>query len=201
VGIDGVTRAVFLDRDGVINRNVLNPRNAEHESPHAPQDFQLHDGALEAMAALQRAGWRLFLVSNQPSYAKGKTSLEAITAIHDRLKAALDEAGITFDAFYYCYHHPDGVVEGYSGACDCRKPSPYFLRQAARDFGIDLGRSWMVGDRASDIACGKAAGTYTIRVHEVIPGRAPLPPLEGEIAADRDVTNLQEAAALILAAG
>ena len=110
MGIGPVRRAVFLDRDGVINRNILNPVSGEYESPHRPEDFELAPGALNAIARLRTAGYRLFLVSNQPSFAKGKTSLEAIQAIHARLQTALDGAGIAFDAFYYCYHHPDGIV-------------------------------------------------------------------------------------------
>ncbi len=166
MGIGDVRRAVFLDRDGVINRNILNCDTGEYESPHRPEDLHIVPGALEAMAALQAAGFGLFLVSNQPSFAKGKTSLEAIKAIHNRLENHLSGAGIVFDAFYYCYHHPQGIVPGFSGACDCRKPSPFFLRKAAEDFNIDLGSSWMVGDRATDIACGKSAGARTIRIRE-----------------------------------
>jgi D-glycero-D-manno-heptose 1,7-bisphosphate phosphatase len=158
--------AVFVDRDGVINRNVLNPRTGTYESPHRPEDFHLADGAVPALARLQAAGFRLFLVSNQPSYAKGKTTLAMLEDIHGRLVDALNAAGIVFSAFYYCFHHPDSKVLGYGGPCSCRKPSAFFLFKAADEFGLDLAQSWMVGDRVTDVACGRAAGVHTIRVAE-----------------------------------
>jgi D-glycero-D-manno-heptose 1,7-bisphosphate phosphatase len=109
MGVGGVSggRAVFLDRDGVLNRNVLNPVTNTYESPHRAEDFELLPGVLEGLALLQETGYRLILVSNQPSYAKGKTSLAAIQAIHQCLADTLNGAGISFDAFYYCLHHPE----------------------------------------------------------------------------------------------
>jgi D-glycero-D-manno-heptose 1,7-bisphosphate phosphatase len=159
-------RAVFLDRDGVINRNVLNAATGEYESPLTAEQFEFVPGALDAMRALQAAGFLLFLVSNQPNYAKGKASLETLQSIHDRLIFGLDAAGITFAAFYYCFHHPHGRVEGYSGGCVCRKPSPHFLLKASAEFEVDLQHSWMVGDRTTDIKCGSRAGTRTILIGE-----------------------------------
>ncbi len=159
-------RAVFLDRDGVINRNVRNPASGAYEAPLTPDQFELCDGAISAMRQLRSAGYELFLVSNQPNYAKGKASLETLNAIHAKLTAALAEAEIQFAAFYYCLHHPNGIVATHSWPCKCRKPSPYFLFQAREDFGIDLAQSWMIGDRISDIECGRAAGTKTVFIHE-----------------------------------
>lgn len=159
-------RAVFLDRDGVINRNVWNPVSEAYEAPLTADQFELCDGALPAMQRLCSSGYELFLVSNQPNYAKGKTNLEALGSIHAKLTDALSDAGIQFAAFYYCLHHPDGIVATHSGTCACRKPSPYFLLKAREDFGIDLTQSWMIGDRVSDLECGKAAGTRTIFICE-----------------------------------
>jgi len=161
----GGRRAVFLDRDGVINRNVLNPATGEYESPLTVDEFELADGVFEAMRALSAAGFLLFLVSNQPNYAKGKSSLEALGSIHEKLLAGLAEKGIEFVCFYYCFHHPQGRTAGYSGPCECRKPSPHFLLRAHAEFNVDLDRSWMVGDRLTDVECGKAAGTKTIFIH------------------------------------
>lgn len=174
MGILAVRRtAVFLDRDGVINANVYNPATAAFESPHRPEDFRLHAGAMNAVRRLADAGWRRFLVSNQPSYAKGKTSLEAIRAIAALCDDAFAAEGLPFTESFYCLHHPEGRVLGYSGPCGCRKPSPYFLRLAAERHGIDLAGSWMVGDRASDVACGRAAGTRTLLVAPDHPGASP----------------------------
>jgi D-glycero-D-manno-heptose 1,7-bisphosphate phosphatase len=158
--------AVFLDRDGVINELVLNTGTGEYEPPHFAEDLVLFPDVIRSLSVLKDAGFDLFLVSNQPDYAKGKTTLEQIRAVHDRFDQILKSEGILFRDYYYCYHHPNGIVPEYSFACECRKPEPYFLLKAARDYGIDLTVSWMVGDRDTDIACGKSAGTRTILIKE-----------------------------------
>lgn len=155
-------RAVFLDRDGVINCNVLNPGTGEYEAPLSAADFQPLPGVLDALRQLQAAGFLLFLVSNQPNYAKCKSSLADLYAIHAKLQRELHNAGIAFTASYYCLHHPQGTRPGYSGPCACRKPSPYFLLRAIREFSLDCSQSWMVGDRATDVLCGHAAGVCTV---------------------------------------
>lgn len=154
--------AVFLDRDGVINRNVINPLTGVEEAPLRASDFALLPGVSLALCRLQTLGFPLILVSNQPNYAKGKASLEELAAIHARLEWELAKMQVVFAAFYYCLHHPLGIMDGYSGPCVCRKPSPYFLHLAAERFQIDLSRSWMIGDRSTDIQCGQAAGARTI---------------------------------------
>jgi D-glycero-D-manno-heptose 1,7-bisphosphate phosphatase len=159
--------AVFLDRDGVLNELVLNPDTGEYEPPHSPDDLVLVPGAVPALSALRDAGFVLFLVSNQPDYAKGKTSLEQILAVHERFDRILKANSVQFREYYYCYHHPQGIIPEYSISCECRKPNPYFLRKAAHDHGIDLSASWMLGDRDTDIHCGKIAGTRTILILEV----------------------------------
>jgi D-glycero-D-manno-heptose 1,7-bisphosphate phosphatase len=159
-----MTRAVFLDRDGVINRNVFNPTTAEWESPHHPDQFQLHLGVLSALSHLREHGFKLFLVSNQPSYAKGKTSLEHILAIAKQCSGSFLSAGVDFAEEYYCLHHPNGVTPGYAVRCECRKPSPYFLYQAAGKHGISLPQSWMIGDRETDIQCGRSARARTVQI-------------------------------------
>ena len=183
-------RAVFLDRDGVINRNVLNPATGEYESPLTVAEFALIPGAREALLRLQEAGFLLFLVSNQPNYAKGKSSLAELDAIDAALRRELAAIGVEFAAFYYCLHHPEGVVAGYSGACICRKPSPYFLLKAIREFGLDAAESWMVGDRTTDVLCGRAAGVRTIYINAK-GGYC------GGLAADRTAVDLAAASAYI----
>ena len=158
----GRKRAVFLDRDGVINRNVWNPKASQYESPLTADDFQLLPGVLGALAELQRAGFLLFVVSNQPNYAKGKSAIDASAVIHRKLMTLATSAGIIFAGCYYCFHHPEGSESGYAGACICRKPSPYFLNHAREMFDIDMPNSWMIGDRESDMQCGNAAGAQTI---------------------------------------
>jgi D-glycero-D-manno-heptose 1,7-bisphosphate phosphatase len=186
--------AVFLDRDGVINRNVLDLATGEYGAPRTPEEFELAPGATDALLALQRAGFLLFLISNQPNYAKGKSSLEDLAAVHACLVAELEATGIVFAEFYYCYHHPQGGAAGYSGPCECRKPSPYFLFKARDAFGLVLEESWMVGDRATDIECGRAAGVRTIRVKEDHPAMRAATELE----ADFEAWDLGRAAEIIM---
>lgn len=164
MGSVGLARAVFLDRDGVINKNVYYQHTGVWEAPLSPDHFEIAEGALDVLRSLQSAGFLLFVVSNQPNIAKGKATIETLNAIHQRLLAALDQAHVRISDFYYCYHHPEGIVPAFAISCDCRKPSPHFLLKAARDYNIDLAQSWIVGDRETDIECGHAAGTRTIRI-------------------------------------
>ena len=157
-------RAVFLDRDGVINPNVYNPATEKWESPHDAKDFRLYPWVLDALKKL-KPHFSLFLISNQPSYAKGKTSLKKIEEIQLKFQDMLERNQIFFKEHFYCYHHPDGLVPEYSGPCQCRKPSPYFLEKAHQEYMLDMKNSWIVGDRATDIQCGKAAGVKTIFIH------------------------------------
>lgn len=158
--------AVFLDRDGIINELVLNHVTGEYEPPHSPDELVLFPWVIDSLKTLQESGFKLFVVSNQPDYAKGKISLEALHNIHAKLNGILSREGIQIREYYYCYHHPRGVIPGYSYECDCRKPKPYFLLNAANEYRIDLSHSWMVGDRDTDIECGKRSGVLTILVDE-----------------------------------
>ena len=157
-------RAIFLDRDGVLNTLVLNPRTGEYESPHTPADLCMMPGAPAAAKRLQAAGFMLFIVSNQPSYAKGKTTMENIKAIAAKVEIALNQEGVSIARGLYCYHHPNGTVEGYSGACRCRKPKPQLLYDARDEFDIRFADSWMIGDQESDVECGRRAGCRTILI-------------------------------------
>lgn len=165
MGIDQVgKRAVFLDRDGVINHNWFNPATQEWESPVRPGDFRLRAGVLEAIARLQAAGYRLILVSNQPSAAKGKCTIDDLKAVQSAFATMLDKAGIVFEEFNYAYSHPKAVVAGMTEPAHERKPSPYFLERAIARYGLDKGQCWMVGDRGTDIECGHRAGVRTLQV-------------------------------------
>lgn len=188
-----IRRAVFLDRDGVLNANVFNPSTNEYESPLTPEQANLCQNAVPALALLQEAEYLLILVSNQPNYAKGKASLETLDAIHRKLFAPIEEAGVRFAAVHYCYHHPAGTISGYAGPCACRKPSPRFLLDDAARYGIDMGSSWMVGDRDADILCGKSAGVKTIRI-----AGHPFENTHCSLKADFDARDLLEAVLLIL---
>jgi D-glycero-D-manno-heptose 1,7-bisphosphate phosphatase len=186
-------RAVFLDRDGVLSELVWNPATGERESPHTLSDLRLCDGAIAALRRLQRS-CDLFIVSNQPSYAKGKAGLQTLQAIARAVEEQFRQAGVVFRDAYYCFHHPRGIVPAYTGVCACRKPSPYFLIRAADQYGIDLRRSWMVGDRESDVEAGRGAGCQTILISA--PGARSG---EAPSRADHVVDGIAAAAAIIVA--
>jgi D-glycero-D-manno-heptose 1,7-bisphosphate phosphatase len=189
-------RAVFLDRDGVLNYNVPNPHTGKLEAPLTSADFRLLPGVLQSLSLLQDSGFLLFLVSNQPNFAQGKATLNELEAIHDKLKMVLDGAKISFTGFNYCFHHPRAVVRSLSGPCECRKPSPYYLLKARDEHAIDLSQSWMVGDRDTDVQCGKAAGVRTIRIINEGAGAGGE---AGAAKADFTVSNLVEAVGIVLA--
>jgi D-glycero-D-manno-heptose 1,7-bisphosphate phosphatase len=156
--------AIFLDRDGVINKNVFYHDTEEWESPRTPGEFAFIEGAVTAIQRLHQAGYTLFIVTNQPSYAKGKTTLENLKQILEDCVLKLRKAGIPIVHAYCSYAHPQSVVPELKFDCPYRKPAPGALLQAAQDYNIDLKKSWMIGDRETDIECGYAAGVRTIRV-------------------------------------
>jgi D-glycero-D-manno-heptose 1,7-bisphosphate phosphatase len=187
-------RCVFLDRDGTISDNIFNQASNRWEAPINSADLRLTFGACDALRDLKKAGYLLILVSNQPNYALGKSTLERMAEVHERLVALLDEGGVRLDDVYYCIHHPNGVTPGLSGSCACRKPSPYFINTAILRHGIDPARSWMIGDRPADVGAGVAAGVRTIFLESI--GHTPLP--EGGVSPTLRAVTLREAADLIL---
>lgn len=185
--------AAFLDRDGVINDPVWDAIDERHESPHDAEQVVLADGAVEGLRAVRERGFVLVGVSNQPSAAKGKATLDELRAVHERVVALLAEQSIELDDWRYCFHHPAGTVPELTGACDCRKPAPGMLLEAARAHDIDLAASWMIGDSDADVAAGRAAGTRTLLVEH--PGSAHR--RDGTANPDAHARNLLEAATLL----
>ena len=170
-------RAVFLDRDGVLSRSLL--RDGKPAAPIMVEEFELLPGVVDAAKRLHAAGFLLVVVTNQPDVSAGLTKREAVVEMHQRLYEWL-----TVDDIKVCYH-----VE--ADGCDCRKPKPGMLLAAARERGIDLKSSWMVGDRWRDVAAGKAAGCRTILVECHYAERKAEAP-------DFTVQSLPEAAEIIL---
>lgn len=150
-------RAVFLDRDGTINRYVGFLKDIDN--------FELIDGVSEAIRLINRLGYLAIVVTNQPVIARGEVSETYLDEIHRKMETLLGEEGAYIDAIYYCPHHPDsgydGEVKKLKINCDCRKPKPGMLIQAAKDFNINLKESWMIGDSKSDIMAGSSAGCKT----------------------------------------
>lgn len=163
-------RAVFLDRDGVLNALVPDPDSGRPESPLDPRQVRLLPGVAGAVRRLAEAGFALVGVSNQPAAAKGRLTREELQAVQDRVLELLAAEGARFDGFRLCLHHPEAVVAELRGPCECRKPAPGMLLDAAAELGIDLAASWMVGDTDADVVAGQAAGCRTVLVEE--PGSA-----------------------------
>lgn len=147
-------KAIFLDRDGTINKMV--------GFVTKPEQFELIEGAAEAIKAINKSGYLAIVVTNQPVIARGDCTFEELQTIHDKMETELGKVGAFVDAIYVCPHHTDKGFEGerpeYKCHCDCRKPKPGLLLQAAKDFNIDLSESYMIGDSLRDVEAGENAG-------------------------------------------
>ena len=156
-----MNRAVFLDRDGVINAALYDPLEGKLDTPYRLEDFRLLPGVGRAVRAINEMGLLAVVVSNQPGVAKGKCDYAFLETVNAELAARLARQRAHLDAIYYCLHHPDAVDESLRIDCDCRKPKPGLLLRAARELDIDLARSFMLGDSPKDIEAGLAAGCQT----------------------------------------
>ena len=160
-----MNRAVFLDRDGVINAMVYNTEFGLVDSPANPREFRLLPRVPEAIRQINQLGFLAVIISNQPGIAKGKFTPALLEAMTHQMHSELAAQGARIDSIYYCFHHPEGVVEQFSQICDCRKPKPGMLLRAAEELEIALGQSYFIGDGISDLQAGKAAGTTNILVY------------------------------------
>jgi len=144
-------RAIFLDRDGVINKEVNYLSD--------PSDFEFIEGSIEALKILKQKRFLLIVISNQAGIARGYFTEETLKKIHEKMIKILNQNDTKMDAIYYCPHHPK-----FTGSCDCRKPNPGMILKAKLKYNIDLKRSYMVGDTLNDIKTGKAVKCKTVLV-------------------------------------
>lgn len=153
-------KAIFLDRDGVLNIDT--------DLIHRPEDLELYPYTAECVRAINQSDYLSVVTTNQSVIARNLTDLKGLQEIHNKMETELGASGAYLDAIYFCPHHPDGGFPGenpiFKVACDCRKPKPGMLLQAAERFNIQLKRSWMIGDSERDVLAGKAAGVRTIGV-------------------------------------
>lgn len=188
--------AVFVDRDGTLNEVVYNQDGME-DSPFRIEDLKLLPGAGEFTRRVRQSGYFAVLVTNQPGVAKGSITIAGLEKMHAHLLDLLAEDGGGLDRIYYCPHHPvgrPGVASPFIQKCDCRKPAAGMIRNAANDLGIDLSRSWMVGDKMLDVEAGHAAGCRTILV-----GRRMQQTTQSDgLQPDYSVNTLSEALDIIL---
>jgi D-glycero-D-manno-heptose 1,7-bisphosphate phosphatase len=189
-----VRAAAFVDRDGTINELVSDPRTGQPESPLRVEDVSLIPGAAGALRRLAAGGWLLVGVSNQPAAAKGTIGPEQLAEVQARVLELLAAEGVRLDLFRICPHHPDAVVPELAGPCDCRKPAPGMLIDAAGELDIDLEHSWMIGDTDTDVLAGAAAGCRTVLIEQ----EASEHKRKGISRPDAVMPDLQAAAALLL---
>lgn len=150
-------KAIFLDRDGTINKYVGFLRNID--------EFELLPGVSEAVKKINESGFLAIVVTNQPVISRGEVTVSELQMIHNKMETLLGDEGAYLDAIYYCPHHPrcgyPGEIKALKIDCECRKPKPGMLFTAAEDYNIDLSQSWMIGDGENDVKAGKAAGCRT----------------------------------------
>jgi len=192
-------RAVFLDRDGTINE--------EREYLWRTEDFFFIDGAVEAIRLLRSAGYLVVVVTNQSGIGRGYYSEQDLERLHRHMQNELESRGAEVDAYYFCPHHPLHGKGAYAGDCDCRKPLPGMLLQAAGQLGIDLEHSWMVGDKRADMEAGLAAGCRAILVktgygaEEAAGLPAQVPVVDNLLAAARTILTIQSNPEIIQTGG
>jgi D-glycero-D-manno-heptose 1,7-bisphosphate phosphatase len=151
-----VNRGVMLDRDGTLIEEVGYLDRLDR--------IRVFPDSIDAVRLLNRAGYKVIVVTNQAGVGRGYFDEPFVDETHRAITTMLGEGGATIDAFYYCPHHPDAEVEAYRAICDCRKPQPGMIRRAAADHGLDLSRSFIVGDRSGDLDAGTAVGARGILV-------------------------------------
>ncbi|MBI5400306.1 D-glycero-beta-D-manno-heptose 1,7-bisphosphate 7-phosphatase [Candidatus Saganbacteria bacterium] len=182
-----MNKAVFLDRDGTIIEDVgyLNK----------PSEIKFISGSQEAIKKLKAAGYKVIVITNQAGVARGLITEDMLQTIDKVLHKWILNSGTHLDGLYYCPHHPEHGVYPYKQACECRKPHPGLILKAQKDFAIDLSRSFMVGDKASDIEAGQRAGLKTVFV---MTGRGEVAKADRKTSPDHTANNLLQAAEWIL---
>jgi D-glycero-D-manno-heptose 1,7-bisphosphate phosphatase len=148
--------AVFLDKDGTLIKDI--PFNAD------PNLISLQDNMIIGLRSLKEVGFKLYLVSNQSGLALGHFNYQQLLTMQKKLELLLMENGVALDGYYYCPHHPNGVIAKYNKVCSCRKPQPGLLNMAATAQAIDLSKSWMIGDILDDVQAGNMAGCQTVLI-------------------------------------
>lgn len=159
-----MNKAVFLDRDGVINELIYNPDQGLVDSPFTAQQFHLLPRVSEAITTFHDKGFKIVVVSNQPNIAKGYQTRTAFKQVRIKMAQELAVGGAFLDGEYYCFHHPQAKIKSLKVNCSCRKPKPGLLLKAAAELDIDMAHSWMIGDGLTDMQAGRDAGCKTVLI-------------------------------------
>lgn len=189
-------KAVFLDRDGVINELIYYHEHGIIDSPFTVEQFKLLPGVSEAIRGFHELGYKVIVISNQPGIAKEHMSVQTFEAISGKMRTELEKDRAYLDKEYYCFHHPEAKVDNLRKECNCRKPDSGLFHRAEKEMDIDLSLSWMIGDGITDIQAGEKAGTRTILLGKM---KCELCNLMEEVNASPDAVclNLPEALEVI----
>tara|TARA_A100001015_G_C15034210_1_gene735049 strand:- start:1855 stop:2454 length:600 start_codon:yes stop_codon:yes gene_type:complete len=159
-----LNKAVFFDRDGVLNKNIYYRDTNEWESPRLLKDLKIYKNIYKSLYILQKNNYKIFIVTNQPSYAKGKTTLKNLKLIQKKINNYFKENSIKISKVYCSYKHNDSIFEKYKTPCRYRKPNTGSLVEAKNKYNLDLSKSWIIGDRETDIEFGSKKNLKTIRI-------------------------------------
>lgn len=155
-------KAVFFDRDGIIVKLIYNPDERRVETVKEPGQIEFMEGVADLLKYTSERGFLNIIASNQAGVGLKKISEEKFALVRDEMTKRLADKGAIIDKQYYCFHFPTALIEAYKKECDCRKPKPGMILDAASELGIDPAESWMIGDGINDVIAGKTAGCKTI---------------------------------------
>jgi D-glycero-D-manno-heptose 1,7-bisphosphate phosphatase len=190
-------RAVFVDRDGVLNDLVYNEEEGQLGSPFSARQLRIFPYVADSIKRIkQELGFKVIVISNQPGVAKRQFTRAELENMNRKIRKELARNGSSLDAEYYCLHHPSALMRKYRVVCDCRKPKPGLLFRAARENELDLDKSYFVGDGLVDVKAGKNAGCKTILVGHMTTFLSKMMEKE-EAAPDYMVPSLREVPALL----
>ncbi len=161
-------KVIFLDRDGIINSLVYDKDLSIVRAPLSPRELTFTPRLVGILKKIQSKGFKLFVISNQPDIGLGRITKETFQKIQNKIESYFEKNNIAIDGYYYCFHHSYAKIREYKKICDCRKPKPGLLLQAAHEHDIDLSNSWMIGDGVNDVIAGHEAGCKTILIANLL---------------------------------
>ncbi len=155
-------KAIFLDRDGIINKEIFRKKMNKWTAPHRADEVKIQKNFINTLKKLKQTDYLLFVISNQPDYALGYVKYSNLELVHQKIKKELKKNLINIKKFYYSFRHRNSIKKNLGPPCYDKKPNPFFLKKAKKDFNLDLKSSWIIGDRQTDIDCGNRANLNTI---------------------------------------
>ena len=159
-----MNKAIFFDRDGVINKEIFRDNLKKWTAPHSVNEIEFNKNIINVLKKIKKKKFLIFIISNQPDYALGLTSLKNLKNVHNKINTMLFQKSILIKEYFYSFRHKKSIKKNLGPPCFDKKPSPFFINKAIKKYNLDLINSWIIGDRQTDIDCGKRAGIKTIGV-------------------------------------